>query len=142
MSTSFLGLSSKFSSCFCMLSLHPFLHNVQQCWSCYFPVISLDLHDPSNVVIIIMSKVQQTARRYANEYWTQLSQEIQTAAITGNIKGMYDGIKKALGLARERQHLKPSNGEIITGKGQQMERWVEHYILASIPEKTPCLPQS
>ena len=43
------------------------------------------------------SKVQQTARRCANEYWTQLSQDIQTAAITGNIKGMYDGIKKALG---------------------------------------------
>ena len=42
------------------------------------------------------SKVQQTARRCANEYWTQLSQGIQTAAITGNISGMYDGIKKAL----------------------------------------------
>ena len=43
------------------------------------------------------SKVQQTARRCANEYWTQVSQDIQTAAITGNIRGMYDGIKKALG---------------------------------------------
>ena len=43
------------------------------------------------------SKVQQTARRCANEYWAQLSQDIQTAAITGNIRGMYDGIKKALG---------------------------------------------
>ena len=44
-----------------------------------------------------MSKVQQTARRCANEHWTQLSQDIQTTAITGNIKGMYDVIKKALG---------------------------------------------
>ena len=43
------------------------------------------------------SKVQQTARRCANEYWTQLSEDIQTAAITGNIRGMYDGIKTALG---------------------------------------------
>ena len=34
------------------------------------------------------SKVQQTARRCANEYWTQLGQDIQTAAITGNIRGM------------------------------------------------------
>ena len=41
------------------------------------------------------SKVQQTARRCANEYCTQLSQDIETAAITGNISGMYDGIKKA-----------------------------------------------
>ena len=42
------------------------------------------------------SKVQQTARRCANEYWTQLSQDIQTAAISGNIRGMDDGIKKTL----------------------------------------------
>ena len=42
------------------------------------------------------SKVQQTAMRCANEYWTQLSQDIQTAAITGNIRGMHDGIEKAL----------------------------------------------
>ena len=42
-------------------------------------------------------KVQQTARRCANEYWTELSQDIQVAAITGNIRGMYDGIKKAFG---------------------------------------------
>ena len=31
-------------------------------------------------------KVQQTARRCTNEYWTQLRQDIQTAAITGNIR--------------------------------------------------------
>ena len=74
------------------------------------------------------SKVQQTARRCANEYWTQLSQDIQTAAITGNIRGMYDGIKKALGPTQSKTaSLKSSSGEIITDKGQQMERWVEHY---------------
>ena len=74
------------------------------------------------------SKVQQTARRCANEYWTQLSQDIQTAAITGNIRGMYDGIKKALCPTQSKMaHLKSSSGEIITDKGQQMERWVEHY---------------
>ena len=43
-----------------------------------------------------MSRVQQTARRCANEYWTQFSQDIQTAPITGNVRGMYDCIKKAL----------------------------------------------
>ena len=74
------------------------------------------------------SKFQQTARRCANEYWTQLSEDIQTAAITGNIKGMYDGIKKALGPTQSKTApLKSSSGEIITDKGQQMERWVEHY---------------
>ena len=42
-------------------------------------------------------KVQQTARRCANEFWQQLSNDIQTAAATGNIKRMYEGIKCALG---------------------------------------------
>ena len=41
---------------------------------------------------------------------------------------MYDGIKKALGPTQSKTPpLKSSSGEIITDKGQQMERWVEHY---------------
>ena len=41
---------------------------------------------------------------------------------------MYDGIKKALGPTLSKTApLKSSSGEIITDKGQQMERWVEHY---------------
>ena len=73
------------------------------------------------------NKVQQSARRCANEYWTQLSQDIQTAAITGNINGMYDDIKKALGPTQSKTApLKSSTGSIITDKGQQMEKWVEH----------------
>ena len=35
---------------------------------------------------IAMSKAQQTARRCANEYWTELSENIQCAAKTGNIR--------------------------------------------------------
>ena len=33
----------------------------------------------------------------ANNYWLQLCQSIQTSSDTGNIRGMYDGIKKATG---------------------------------------------
>ena len=74
------------------------------------------------------NKVQQTARHCANEYWTELSEVIQTAAITGNIRGMYDGIKTAMGPVQNKTApLKSSTGEVITDKGQQMERWVEHY---------------
>ena len=41
---------------------------------------------------------------------------------------MYDVIKKALGPTQcKTASLKSSNGEIITDKGQKMERWVEHY---------------
>lgn len=74
------------------------------------------------------SKAQQTARQCANEYWTELSDNIERAATAGNIRGMYDGIKKALGPVQSKTApLKSSTGEIITDKGQQMERWVEHY---------------
>ena len=73
-------------------------------------------------------KVQQTARRCANDNWTQLSQDIATADITRKIRGMYDGIKKALGPTQSKTApLKSSSVEIITDEGQQMERWVEHY---------------
>ena len=74
------------------------------------------------------SKVQQTARKCANEYWQELSRNIQTAADTGNIRGMYDGITKALGPTQSKTApLKSISGEVITDKGKQMERWVEHY---------------
>ena len=47
-------------------------------------------------------KVQQRARRCANEFWVELSQKIQLAANTGNIRGMYGGIKKAMGPVQRR----------------------------------------
>jgi len=34
------------------------------------------------------SEAQQIARHCANEYWSELSETIQKAAITGNIRGM------------------------------------------------------
>ena len=41
---------------------------------------------------------------------------------------MYGGIKKALGPTQcKTAPLKSSSGEIIADKGQQMERWIEHY---------------
>ncbi|CAH1226359.1 CD209 [Branchiostoma lanceolatum] len=74
------------------------------------------------------NKVKQTARRCANEYWSKLSEDIHVAAITGNIRGMYDGIKRALGPTQSKTApLKSTTGEEITDKKLQMERWVEHY---------------
>lgn len=46
----------------------------------------------------------------------------------GNIKGMYDGIKTALRLVQSKAApLKSSTRVVIADKGQQIERWVEHY---------------
>ena len=50
------------------------------------------------------------------------------AVDTGNIKGMYDGIKQALGpIQKEIAPLKSATGEVIQDRAQQMERWLEHY---------------
>ncbi|XP_050707960.1 uncharacterized protein LOC126993145 [Eriocheir sinensis] len=74
------------------------------------------------------SKVQQCARRCANDYWLQLSSQIQTAADTGNMKEMYDGIKQALGPTKKKTApLKSTTGEVIQDRSKQMDRWVEHY---------------
>ncbi|CAE1276208.1 unnamed protein product [Acanthosepion pharaonis] len=66
------------------------------------------------------SKAYKTARHCANEYWTELSETIQTAAITGNIRGMYDGIKTAMGPVQNKTALlKSTTGEVIVDKEQQ-----------------------
>ena len=44
---------------------------------------------------VARSKAQQTARRCANNYWLQRSESIQQASDTGNIRGIYEGIKQA-----------------------------------------------
>ena len=44
-------------------------------------------------------KIQQATRKCANEFWVELSQTIQLATNTGNIHGVYDGVKKAIGPA-------------------------------------------
>ena len=96
------------------------------------------------------NKAQQTARHCAHEYWTELSEVIQTAAITRNIRGMYDGIKTAMGPVQNKTApLKSSTGEDITDKGRQMEKWVEHYsdlysrqnvVTSAALDATECLP--
>ena len=74
------------------------------------------------------SKVQCIARHCASEYWKEHSEMIQMAAAMGNIRGMYDGIKKALGPMQSKMApLKSTTGEVITHQGWQMEQWVEHY---------------
>ena len=90
-------------------------------------------HTPSEknlqILRIARSKAQQTARRYANEYWTELCQNNQSATITGNIRGMYDDIKKALGpTLNKTAPLRSSTAEVITDRGHQLERWLEHCV--------------
>ena len=74
------------------------------------------------------SKVQQTTRCCANKYWQQLRDSIQSAAASGDIREMYEGIKTALGPTQSKTApLKTTSREVITDKGKQMDRWVKHF---------------
>jgi len=67
--------------------------------------------------------VQKSVRACVNEYWLNLCSSIQSASDTGNIKAMYDGIKKATGPSiKKSAPLKATSGETITDKTKQMER--------------------
>ena len=78
---------------------------------------------------VARNKAKQMARRCAKEYWLNLCNNIQQAADSGNIKGMYDGIKTATGpSATKCAPLMSKSGVIITDPDKQLERWVEHYL--------------
>ena len=71
---------------------------------------------------------RKSARRSVNKYWKELSQEMQNSADNGNIRGFYEGMKKAIGPApRKTAPVKDLDGNKITDKGKMMDRWVEHY---------------
>ena len=73
-------------------------------------------------------QVKHATRYYANKYWLALSAEIQYNSLTGDIKSMYEGIKKAIGpQVKKTAPLKSKTGEIITDRNKQLDRWVEHY---------------
>ncbi|KAI8510866.1 hypothetical protein Bbelb_117820 [Branchiostoma belcheri] len=93
---------------------------------------------------------QRIARRSANDYWLNLCEGIQLSADCGNIRAMYDGMKKAFGPSiTKTAPLKTASGDIITDRGKQMERWAEHYqelysrenvVSAAAVENTDTLP--
>ena len=98
-----------------------------------------NLPNLKNLLVLIdtRKKVQQTARRCANEFWVEL--DIQFAANTGNIRGMHDGIKKSVGpVQRKTFSLKSYSGVILTEKNKQMtDGWGISQICTLF--RTPCL---
>lgn len=73
-----------------ILSIHPSTSNG--------PANLLSVYAPTLCTLReARSEAQQMARRCANNYWLELSANIQAASDTGNIRGMYEGIKQANG---------------------------------------------
>ena len=73
-------------------------------------------------------KERGVEKRCRKRIWTELSENIQSAAITGNIRGKYDSIKKAQGpTLNKTAPLRSSTGDVMSDRGHQLEIWVEHY---------------
>ncbi|XP_063585836.1 uncharacterized protein LOC134763209 [Penaeus indicus] len=88
--------------------------------------------DPSTKTLVALraarSDTQKIARRCANDYWLNLCHNIQLSADLGNMRGMYEGMKKAFGPSPVKTApLKTAEGELIKDRCKQMKRWAEHY---------------
>ena len=74
-------------------------------------------------------EVRNAARSCANEYWNVLCRQIQLDADSGNVQGMYQGMRRAFGPSIVKSApLKSKEGLVLSGRQKQMERWVEHYL--------------
>jgi len=60
--------------------------------------------------------------------WTNLSQRIQCCADTGDLRGMYQSIKEAIGPTSEKSvTVLPEDGRPVSDPGKQLDRWVDHF---------------
>ncbi|XP_076466140.1 uncharacterized protein LOC143297608 [Babylonia areolata] len=75
----------------------------------------------------VRNDTKRIAKRCNNDYWLNICQNIQLSADCGNIRGMYDGMKKAFGpRVNKIAPLNSASGTIITDRSKQVERWAEH----------------
>ncbi|KAJ8290132.1 hypothetical protein GJAV_G00009060 [Gymnothorax javanicus] len=71
---------------------------------------------------------QRLSRQCLQQYWLDLSSHIQSCVDSGNLQGLYSGIKEAIGpRPRKITPLLDINGATLTAKDQQMTRWVQHF---------------
>lgn len=76
----------------------------------------------------IKSKAQRVSRQCFEKYWNDLSSRIQLCSDTGNLRGLYKGIKEALGPKPRRiAPVLDANGQVLTDSSQQMTRWVQYF---------------
>ncbi|XP_038073012.1 uncharacterized protein LOC119741333 [Patiria miniata] len=74
------------------------------------------------------STVQRLTRAALQRYWSHLSDRIQRCADSGDLRGLYQGIKEAIGpTPKKSAPLLSSTGAILTDQTAQLDRWVEHY---------------
>ena len=77
---------------------------------------------PSPGTLHVLRNTKKNARHCANIYWLNLCNSIQRAADTGDARGMYEGIKKAIGPSISKTNpLKSKTSEDITDQSKQLQ---------------------
>ena len=72
--------------------------------------------------------MQLLTRTALHQCWTNLSQRIQYCADTGDLHGIYQGIKEAIGpTSKKTATLLSEDGRPISDPGKQLDRWADHF---------------
>ena len=74
--------------------------------------------------------VQRVTRTAMQAYWSTLCDRIESSASNGKIRGVFEGLKEALGpVPKKSSPLCSLSGELLTDLESQLARWAEHYSL-------------
>ena len=88
----------------------------------------LHTRSSSSVLRAAKSNVQRLTRTALCRYWSGLSARIQHCADSGDLRGLYNGIKEAIGpTPKKSAPLLSASGEILTDPSAQLDRWAQHY---------------
>ena len=72
--------------------------------------------------------MQRLTRAALHRCWTDLSQRIQCCADTGDLRGMYQGIKEAIGpTSKKTVTVLPEDDRSFSDPGKQLDRWADHF---------------
>ena len=87
-------------------------------------------HDTRNAGLCLTTAkrdVQRLTRAAQHRYWTNLSHLIQCCADTGDLHGMYQGIKEAIcPTSKKTATVLSEDGRPISDPGKQLDRWADH----------------
>jgi len=77
---------------------------------------------------LMRNNVQHATRMAMHEYWSDLCSRIEGHSASGNIRGVFEGLKEALGpVPKKSAPLRSTSGAVLTDLDAQLHRWVEHY---------------
>jgi len=88
-------------------------------------------HDTRNARLRLTTAkrdMQCLTRAALHRYWTKLSQCIQCCSDTGDLHGMYQDIKEAIGpTSKKTATVFSQDGRSISNPGKQLGRWPDHF---------------